>query len=224
VRRVGGEVAMSLIGGLLLTVIIAWTCAVRGRLEGGAVAGGVVAGSGPQWVVVWWTRPWGRRTRGERFSTATGQAALVPPTTVPADAVPGWSIFADPPPVTEPPVIRLEDAIGWPWPALRTTWTYDRDAGRFRIEGGLRLEPHPVPPAARPRWFPIGVRSVPLRPVWSGLALDTLAWAAVIMTVLASIRALVAWWRGKPGHCRCGYDLRGAAHPRCPECGRPTAA
>ena len=41
-----------------------------------------------------------------------------------------------------------------------------------------------------------------------------------ILEILLTMRRRVRRWRGQ---ClRCGYDLRGARHERCPECGAET--
>jgi len=61
---------------------------------------------------------------------------------------------------------------------------------------------------------------VPLGPVWKGLIVNTLVFSAgwlAFMVVVGMIRAHVRRCRG----CctRCGYDLRGSAGARCPECG-----
>src|SRR5262249_19367736 len=47
-------------------------------------------------------------------------------------------------------------------------------------------------------------------PLWIIFTLSTIAWFA----------ARRSRWHLVPGHCRCGYDLRGLPEPRCPECGR----
>ena len=43
----------------------------------------------------------------------------------------------------------------------------------------------------------------------------------MLLTVLAVPTALLSWpaRRPPPGHCPCGYDLRGNVSGRCPECG-----
>ena len=49
----------------------------------------------------------------------------------------------------------------------------------------------------------------------------------IALTAVA-VPTLLIWRFGrkpiKPGHCRCGYDLRGLPEPRCPECGEPFEA
>lgn len=56
-------------------------------------------------------------------------------------------------------------------------------------------------------------------------------WFVTAASVVVSTVAYRSLWRGTrrrrrtAGRCEsCGYDLRGAAHERCPECGEPVAA
>src|SRR5262245_10478039 len=64
-------------------------------------------------------------------------------------------------------------------------------------------------------------RALPLRPIWSGLALNTVFFAALWFALLAGIPALRRALRRRRGLCaRCGYDLRATpANTPCPECG-----
>ena len=63
----------------------------------------------------------------------------------------------------------------------------------------------------RPNWTRIGTVHFVTGPLWipllvTGLATALLMWAK-------RVRLL-------PGHCSCGYNLRGNVSGRCPECGR----
>jgi len=63
-------------------------------------------------------------------------------------------------------------------------------------------------------------RLLPLRPLWPGFAINTIfyggaAWLLFVAPFAA--RRAARRWRNR---CvSCGYDLRGSAHERCPECG-----
>ena len=49
-------------------------------------------------------------------------------------------------------------------------------------------------------------------------------WIPLLCVGGATIWAFKHDWRFAPGHCQtCGYDLRGAEHEACPECGRGVA-
>lgn len=65
-------------------------------------------------------------------------------------------------------------------------------------------------------------RVIPLAIYWSGAIFNTLVYAAVLLVPFV----LVPWTRHhlrrRAGRCTaCGYDLRGADHDVCPECGTP---
>ena len=68
-------------------------------------------------------------------------------------------------------------------------------------------------------WPPLIVYSDP-----SGLIIAVPIWFLLLMI---SIPTIVLWrldHSPAPGHCPCGYDLRGNVSGTCPECGREAAA
>lgn len=61
---------------------------------------------------------------------------------------------------------------------------------------------------------------LPFRPLWSGLALNTVFYTATWFLLLLGMGAAHRRWRMRRGRCpRCNYDLRGDFDPGCPECG-----
>jgi predicted RNA-binding Zn-ribbon protein involved in translation (DUF1610 family) len=64
---------------------------------------------------------------------------------------------------------------------------------------------------------------LPLYPIWDGFALNTVIFVMILWS-LTTLRFIPRWLRSRrlaaKGRCKgCGYDLSGAKHLRCPECG-----
>lgn len=66
---------------------------------------------------------------------------------------------------------------------------------------------------------------LPYLPLWRGLILNTLFYAAIWWALLAVPRLIRRTRRARKGLCRsCGYDMRGLANTPCPECGHTSRA
>ncbi len=64
---------------------------------------------------------------------------------------------------------------------------------------------------------------LPLRPIWPGFAINTIFYAAILWLLTLGPFNARRFIRRKRGLCiNCGYDLRGAEHEVCPECGAAT--
>lgn len=114
---------------------------------------------------------------------------------------------------------------GFPLPALqcfnpaevyiavdRMTVQTNRSAGAPRIKYGIELPRHTT---GQSTW-----RALPLQPMWRGLIINTLVFAALWALLLFAGRGLIIARRAQRGWCiRCAYDLRGSESERCPECG-----
>jgi hypothetical protein len=60
----------------------------------------------------------------------------------------------------------------------------------------------------------------PLRPIWPGFLANTALYAAALCLLSLVPTTMKRAIRRHHGRCiACGYDLRGAAHEYCPECG-----
>jgi hypothetical protein len=60
----------------------------------------------------------------------------------------------------------------------------------------------------------------PLRPIWPGFLANTAFYAVSLWLLFLGSGTVRRSLRRHRGRCpACGYDLRGTAHERCPECG-----
>jgi len=92
-------------------------------------------------------------------------------------------------------------------------------------DGGI-IAPEILSP--RPMWqlgpF-LDPRPLPIYPVWPGFAINTVFYAAILWLLTLAPFTARRMIRHKRGHCvKCGYDLRGAEHDVCPECGNEVFA
>ena len=118
--------------------------------------------------------------------------------------------------------LRIE--AGWPLPCA---WAIADEAEYFGERFGTGRIKNPstfdrgLEPDEGPVWLrPQAVRRLPLKPMYAGLVINTLAYASVFWMVGALLRKRRRrrlWQRQICPECR--YDLRGLLHARCPECG-----
>ncbi len=127
--------------------------------------------------------------------------------------VPGWSSISgrEWPAAVES---KFELAFGWPMRALRMQWIRSGPtATTLKLTDGWPIDGKSTAPTP-------GARALPIRPIWTGLMVDTLVLAACIAMPLAALRWVRRRWRMARSRCvRCGYDLRGNLNRPCPECG-----
>ena len=112
---------------------------------------------------------------------------------------------------------RVIDGRGWP---IRTLWSEtSRCVG---VGSFLPCERNRYAiPISWPLWSSNArVRSLPLRPIWPGFAINTVFYAVSLWLLTLGPFTARRMIRRKRGHCiKCGYDLRHAEHEVCPECG-----
>ncbi len=118
----------------------------------------------------------------------------------------------------------IAEATGWPLLAMRSH--YELGAASRNASGNYES------PVRAPRGILISTgsdierRILPVRAIWPGFAINTAFYAAILaMLWLLALGPFTARRiiRRKRGCCiKCGYDLRGAEHDACPECGAAT--
>ncbi len=113
-------------------------------------------------------------------------------------------------------------AVGWPALCLCSR-TRVATTGTQTVTGSLQVL-GPAHYAGRVTPSDPGLGSIPLLPIWRGLAIDgamfSVAWAAVLVPTVLAYRKIRASRRRLRGLClACGYDLRAEYNTPCPECG-----
>ena len=147
------------------------------------------------------------------------------PTSTPSSIyVPAWSrdaLYIPPQPETGPdndPLLRSIRCAGWP---MRSLWHEIEPSAPRSVSGGALVVQLPV--WLNRRAETAGEPAVlPLRPIWPGLALDSLLFAAAWWLLLGGIAATRRTLRARRNQCpRCGYSRTGLAPVTpCPECGQ----
>ena len=157
----------------------------------------------------------------------------------PEDQPPAWDIIDRPAerfvPVWASDLLLLEpptgvignaavEGSGWPVVAMRTRC--DEFPGPLKGQSVRQVtEGILLTPTAEVRLGDMFYRAkaLPLGLVWPGFAINTIFHAVLLwMLWLLTLQPFAArrMIRRKRGHCiKCGYDLRGAEHEACPECG-----
>ena len=120
--------------------------------------------------------------------------------------------------VIDEPFVRVADAYGWPTYSLWCAFAWNT-AQWPNVLTDPRLSAILITSPMGGN-YALSQRALPLRPIWRGFAINTIFYAAIVWMLTLGPFAARRFIRNKRGLCiKCGYDLRGAEHEVCPECG-----
>lgn len=120
---------------------------------------------------------------------------------------------------------RVVDARGWPMLAMWGGFEYSRyvEDKTYIFTLGETKSAIVLQNLNEGEFSPDFNRVIPLAPIWFGFIVDTLFYTAIwlfLMYLLAGPGIIKRTIRHSRGYCiRCGYDLHGMDHDKCPECG-----
>ena len=211
------KLVLFLLLGAVVNVAVAWGCALvvdlgSRRPEGAGLT--VDPAHGSRSFLIWRgvgafriindETDWAEDRRGGRSWVETS-------------SLPHWTALRAIPPLQDG--VLWDDARGWPFLALRCRFGPSDDIRNpYTVLGGLFVRDHPM--TGRVIGLPTPPFVLPYQPIWTGFAINTVFYAAILWLLTLGPFTARRMIRRKRGRCiKCGYDLRGAEHEACPECG-----
>lgn len=223
-KRILKSMAGFLLLGLVTTVAVAWACAIRADVQGAPRLNsrsglGMTEYFSPEQGTAWVFSA--ARTSGLMQITAInhgphpgdGSGSVAADRVAYRGEVPAWSTMRRGDSIGIFNAIFIEEAAGWPMLAMAQRHRFGQQPGPATVDvDGLHL-----PPDLR-RFGP--GHYLPLRLIWPGTLIDSAIFGWFYFAIFAFPGIVVRSRRKRRGACpRCGYDLSGAQHDKCPECG-----
>jgi hypothetical protein len=228
VKRRIAKLAVFLLLGAVVNVAVAWGCALwvdrgQAKIATGRSLQGYIwvvrrgSAHGSEFVL-------SVRSYGDLVASFPGEGNWPP------DLIPSWSTISleiDPAgPKRYGFQTQMQDARGWPMLSMRCTflraWSGVGVRTRREVGGGLEMPPRILTSGSLSYRK---ARALPYIPIPLGFVVNTLSYAAFIGISITGALAGRRVIRRARGHCiNCGYDLRGAEHEVCPECGQELRA
>lgn len=207
-RLVWSRVARYLLIGIVITFGIAWWSEHQLALFTGLSKQIATSATGASWEAS--LLSCGNSCRG-----VVSRAVMQQPSQLKSSVVQGpyWSRIRKPPTTfqIESYEIMLEDARGWPMPALLARHLSDTTFSHWQTEWGIQLS------TDQGKWG--APRALPLKPIFRGFIIDVLFWAAITWFAVQQFVTIRTRWRRANGRCaNCAHVLL-PAQETCPECG-----
>ena len=216
------KLVVFLLLGAIVNVAVAWGCALSFRLsragpspkkveairmelepEGGWSFRAITRDEWP--AVVLYYSYWD--TRNERVDCDEVERST---DLRPFELAPSWADLRMPPAIDYE--IRWVHAFGWPFVSMWREYSPSGTGYGWKVLHGFEVA-FLHPDGSSPR-------AIPLDPIWSGFAINTIFYAAVLWLLTLGPFAARRMIRRKRGLCiKCGYDLRDDFSAGCPECG-----
>jgi hypothetical protein len=129
--------------------------------------------------------------------------------------------------------------VAWGWPFLSLSSWFDVHTERIELPPGTKPHSFRMDHVVDPRWGipmsfvsadsdpsnPMNVgpgrpRIAPLRPIWPGLAINTIFYATILWLLWIARARVRRFIRIRRHRCpACGYEIAAGVGPRCSECG-----
>lgn len=227
-HRTAAAAALSLAGGAIVTVAVAWGCAVRdiGRARALHLGRSLDVAGVAEWnvntVVGLGSTHVLSQAFGSRLSDPEGASAYVMSA---PDALPWWCPWLRP----DRPLGETEwmsgSALAHGLPVRSMVVAHD-DVRPDHARGARPWRVHDIPDWARGRTgrgaTPTGPVELPLQPIWAGFTVNTAFYALLLRLVFLALFTARRVRRRRRGLCeKCAYPV--GTGPDCTECGATIA-